>query len=435
MAPIEWVVFIPAPMAQSLQEGNLMSPYRALWFLGLAEAIMGLLLVLGLLTRIACFASAILLAVVVAWSGFDQVGVRDIGLLGLALLLLTAGPGDWSLDSLIRRLQDLKEKPARFPALRPLTGGVAGICVTCVVLLLAVPETDEFNSHLGVGMTLAALNDSVRDEPIQPIPKSLELDPKKVQLGKMLFHDPVLSADGSISCASCHDLSKGGTDQRKFSIGIREGKGSRNAPTVFNSAFSFKQNWDGSADSLEDQIDGPINNPHEMGNDWTKIVWALQKDARYAPRFKELYPDGITRTSIKDALATFERSLITPSSRFDQWLRGDDESITAEELEGYQIFKDVGCVVCHQGVNLGGNMFQTMGKMADYFGDRGNTVKSDLGRYNVTGKDRDRYKFKVPTLRNIALTAPYFHNGAVETLDEAISVMGRYQLGASLSAD
>ncbi len=270
-------------------------------------------------------------------------------------------------------------------------------------------------------------------ESIQPIPLHVRVDKRKVALGERLFNDPRLSQNGTVACASCHDLTKGGTDGLPRSIRIKGAVGDLNAPTVFNSTFNYKQFWDGRADSLEHQIDLAIKNPKEMGYSWPEVLAQLKQDSSYVSAFFALYPDGIRSHNIMDAIATFERSLITPNSRFDRFLRGDTKAITEQEKAGYALFRDLGCIACHQGVNVGGNMFQTMGKFADYFEDRGNVTKVDLGRYNVTGRERDRYNFKVPGLRISALTAPYFHDGSAKTLEEAVSTMAKYQLGLSLS--
>jgi cytochrome c peroxidase len=269
-------------------------------------------------------------------------------------------------------------------------------------------------------------------EPIRPIPLTVKVDARKVALGDKLFHEPRLSKDNTVSCASCHDLGKGGTDQRARSVGIKGTEGAVNAPTVFNCGLNFKQFWDGRADTLEEQVDGPMQADDEMGSTWEEMVAKLRRLPEYAAGFKAVYPDGIQRKNVKDAIAEFERSLTTPNSRFDQYLRGDDRALTDDEKEGYRKFKGYGCISCHQGVNVGGNMFQPLGVMGDYFGDRGNITKADLGRFNVTGEEDDKYKFKVAGLRNIALTAPYFHDGSAATLEEAVSVMAKYQLGREL---
>jgi len=270
------------------------------------------------------------------------------------------------------------------------------------------------------------------NEPIKPLPLALNLNPDKVALGEQLFNDKRLSHDNTIACVSCHDLQKGGTDRLPRSFGINNAKGDINTPTVFNSGFNFRQFWDGRAASLEEQIDGPVHNPKEMGSHWQEVIGKLKKDAAYPKAFKALYSDGINAKNIKDAIATFERSLITPNARFDQYLRGDETALTDEEKQGYALFKQYGCVACHQGVNIGGNMYQVFGALNNYFERRGNITKADLGRFNVTGKKYDRHKFKVPSLRNVALTAPYFHDGTADTLEKAVDVMAKYQLGRKI---
>ena len=277
--------------------------------------------------------------------------------------------------------------------------------------------------------TLGPPIEAAGDEPIEPIPQQIELDGEKVLLGERLFYEPQLSHDNSVSCASCHDLARAGTDQRVRSIGIDGQKGFVNSPTVLNNSFHFKQFWDGRADSLESQIDGPIHSEHEMGSSWPEIVKKLKQSAEYPGDFKQLYPEGISEFSIKDAIATFEQSLYTPNARFDNFLRGDNAALSESEKEGYRRFKAYGCVSCHQGVLLGGNMFQKFGVFGDYFKDRGEIQESDYGRFNVTGEEDDRFAFKVPSLRNVVLTSPYFHDGSARTLDDAIKVMLKYQLG------
>lgn len=271
------------------------------------------------------------------------------------------------------------------------------------------------------------------NEPIQPVENDSMLDERKIELGKALFKDPRLSRDNTVSCASCHSLDTGGVDQRASSLGINGSAGSRNAPTVLNSGSNFKQFWDGRAETLEDQIDGPVQDPNEMGSTWPEVIAKLRASPEYVAEFGVLYPDNIQAKNIKDAIATFERSLNTPGSRFDLFLRGDVNAITDDEKQGYQVFKSYGCISCHQGRNVGGNMFQTLGVMADYFADRGKVTRADLGRFNITGDERDRYVFKVPGLRNVELTGPYFHDGSISRLEKAVEVMGRYQLGRHLS--
>ena len=282
---------------------------------------------------------------------------------------------------------------------------------------------------LALWLSLACADGARAEEPIKPIPQTIDVDPRKVDLGRMLFHDPGLSKDNTISCASCHDLSDGGDDGLKVSVGIEEKLGFINAPTVFNAAFNFKQFWDGRAKTLEAQIDGPIQNPVEMGNLWPEVVSKLYQDNGYPAMFGAIYPDGISRKNVKNAIAEFVKSLITPNSRFDQWLRGDGGAITAYEKKGYELFKDYGCVSCHQGANVGGNMFQVFGVLNDYFKRRGDITDADLGLYNITGNEEDRHSFKVPSLRMAAHTAPYLHDGSAETLRDAVDAMFEFQLG------
>lgn len=269
-------------------------------------------------------------------------------------------------------------------------------------------------------------------EVTQPIPTDIQFDTAKVKLGRELFNDVRLSVDDTIACANCHVLSRGGADGMVHSIGINGAEGGINAPTVLNSAFNFTQFWDGRAASLEDQIDGPVQHPKEMGSTWSKILAKLHGDKHYQEAFSKIYPDEFTVANIKDAIATYERSLITPDSRFDQYLRGDKHAISEHEEHGFELFQQYGCATCHQGVNLGGNMYERMGLMDDYFGDRGNVTEADYGRYNITHKESDRYYFRVPSLRNVARTAPYFHDGHTAKLRDAVEIMAKYQLGREI---
>lgn len=266
-------------------------------------------------------------------------------------------------------------------------------------------------------------------EPVEPLPTDKPWDTRKVALGKRLFHDKQLSHDNTIACASCHSLDKGGTDNLPHSIGIGGAVGGINAPTVLNCGLNFKQFWNGRADTLEDQVNGPTHHPKEMGSNWKEILGKLQSDPTYPAEFSALYPDGIQAQNVRDAIATFERSLITVNSPFDRYLRGDKFALSDDARIGYRLFKTYGCASCHQGANIGGNMYQHMGVMKDYFAKRGELTDADYGRYMVTHKESDRFIFRVPSLRNIAKTTPYFHNGSASSLPEAIEVMAKYQLG------
>ena len=266
-------------------------------------------------------------------------------------------------------------------------------------------------------------------EPIKPIPADNGADYAKAALGRMLFHDTKLSKDNSISCASCHDLAAGGDDGRQVSTGINDTPGLVNSPTVFNASFNFKQFWDGRAETLSDQIDGPIQSSIEMGSLWPEVVAKLFKDENYPQLFGDVYPDGINRANIKDAIAEFITSLTTPNSRFDRWLNGEADAISPLEKHGYTLFKYYGCVSCHQGANVGGNMFQVFGVINEFFKRRGNITEADMGRYNITGNEADMHAFKVPSLRMAAYTAPYLHDGSAATLRDAVDAMFEFQLG------
>lgn len=275
---------------------------------------------------------------------------------------------------------------------------------------------------------------SIGEEPITPLPLTVPLDSKKVELGRRLFHDAKLSADGSVSCASCHKLAIGGVDRLVRSRGIGGKEGGINAPTVFNSGFSFRQFWNGRAETLEEQVDGPLQHPAEMGATWPQAIAALSKDLSYRSEFTAIYRDGIQPHNIRDAIATFERSLVTPNSRFDRFLRGDRTALNEDEQAGYRLFKQLGCISCHQGMNIGGNIYQKLGIMEDYFTAQSDISEADLGRFSITKREEDRYVFKVPALRNIALTPPYLHDGSAKTLEETVRVMVRYQLGEQIDA-
>jgi len=284
----------------------------------------------------------------------------------------------------------------------------------------------DVESYLAVSLSIDSHNDS---EPIQPIPLTVALDHEKVRLGERLFDDPRLSHDNSIACSSCHDLTKGGTDQAYRSIGINGAMGEVNTPTVFNSGLNVRQFWDGRAKTLEDQIDGPTQHPAEMGSTWPEIIGKLQQDDSYQKTFATIYPEGLTAATVKNAIATFERSLLTPHSRFDQYLRGDHDAITAREKRGYALFKQYGCVACHQGANVGGNLFQQFG----IFNDQ--VAPSDpIDRPQNTGNahQNHRHMVKVPSLRVAVLTPPYFHDGSAATLPEAVRLMAKLQLRRNL---
>lgn len=268
----------------------------------------------------------------------------------------------------------------------------------------------------------------LKNEPIQPITEYKNLNNPKLELGKKLFFDNRLSKDNTVSCASCHSLDKGGVDNLKKSFGFEGKEGNTNTPTVFNSSLNFVQFLDGRAKTLAEQIDGPIHNPVEMASNWTDIINKLQQDSFYKSVFKKLYKDGITENNIKNAIVHFEESLITPS-RFDRYLLGDSTAISDYEKKGYLLFKNYGCSSCHQGSNIGGNIYEKIGVFKKYVS---NELNENYGRYNLTGKEENRFEYKVSSLRNIDLTSPYLHNGSIDKLTEVISIMGEYQLGRDI---
>ena len=287
--------------------------------------------------------------------------------------------------------------------------------------------------------TLAA--EEFANETIRPVPDSVEYDPAKAALGELLYHDTRLSADGTVSCATCHGINTGGVDNLKYSEGIGGQLGGVNAPTVFNAVFNFVQFWDGRAATLADQAAGPPLNPVEMGcASFDEIVARLAQDKAFVKAFNAVYPEGLSQATITDAIAQYERTLVTPDSPFDRYLKGDKEAMTAEQIKGFELFKEYNCATCHAGVNMGGQSYELMGRRADYFKDRELQEKSGLtdgdnGRWAQTGIERDRFRFRTPGLRNVALTYPYYHDGSVESLEEAVGMMAKYQVGKELSAE
>jgi len=269
------------------------------------------------------------------------------------------------------------------------------------------------------------------DEPIKPIELPKNINSAQAELGKKLYFDPRLSKSGFISCNSCHNLSMGGTDNLKTSIGHNWQQGPISAPTVLNSSMNVAQFWDGRAADLKAQAGGPIANPGEMAFTHELAVKVLESIPQYVDEFKKVFSkEQITIEEVTQAIAEFEKTLVTPNSRFDKWLKGEKTALNAEELEGYELFKNSGCVACHNGEAVGGTSFQKMGAVEPY-----KTKNPAEGLKGVTGKEEDRFKFKVPTLRNVELTYPYFHDGEAATLSEAVEIMGQIQLGKKFTAE
>jgi len=266
-------------------------------------------------------------------------------------------------------------------------------------------------------------------EPIIPIPQQIPYDKKKALLGRELFFDTLLSKDNSVACINCHNIYNGGADARPVSRGFNGKKGNIQAPTVLNAVFNFRQFWNGRAADLYEQADGPLNNPVEHNMTPALIEQRLKANAHYAKVFSSLYKDGITYKNAVDAIVEFEKALITPNSKFDLFLQGK-ATLTNKEQKGYRLFKQLGCISCHNGRNVGGNSFAKIGMFTPY-----KSTKEYPDRYALTHDPLDKNVFKVPTLRNIALTAPYFHDASRKTLKDAIEAMGFYNLGLELEKE
>lgn len=292
-------------------------------------------------------------------------------------------------------------------------------------------------------MTLAGEWQALPDK--APEPASNPTTPAKVELGKMLYHDPRLSSSGTVACASCHNVMSGGEDNRGGSVGVQGQVGGRSAPTVWNSAFNSVQFWDGRAPSLEAQAKGPVTNPIEMGmKSWDDVVVRLKAIPGYVEAFGAAFEgaDPVTADNAAKAIAAYERTLITPNSAYDKFAKGDASALSEQQQRGLKAFAEVGCNSCHSGPAFNGPqlpegtgfyqkfpMFDNGALEAQY------GFTKDLGRAQETKNDADKHMFRVPTLRNIALTAPYFHNGKVKTLPDAVKIMGKTQLNKDLSQE
>ena len=268
-------------------------------------------------------------------------------------------------------------------------------------------------------------------EPIAPLPTTMDhINMEKAKLGRTLFFDPRLSSDGTISCHSCHSFDKGGADPRTVSLGVDGREGSIQAPTVFNATYNFKQFWNGRAENLKEQAKGPLSDHAEMNMSSAELEELLSKDKTYAKAFNKIYhTPKIKMDHIVDAIAEFEKALITPNSRFDQYLRGEI-ALSQDEKQGYETFKSLGCITCHNGINVGANSFQKIGLFRPY---PYNAKYQD--RYAVTKKEYHKNVFKVPTLRNVSLNAPYFHDGQAKTLNDAIKKMAYHNLGIDITPE
>ncbi|HIP43090.1 MAG TPA: cytochrome-c peroxidase [Aquifex aeolicus] len=309
---------------------------------------------------------------------------------------------------------------------------------------------------LFTGMGIAAAEKATKEDMellklakqyFKPLPKVAEnpenpITPEKVRLGKMLYYEPRLSKSGLISCNTCHNLARYGVDNLPTSIGHRWAIGPRNAPTVYNAAIHIAQFWDGRAKDVEEQALGPIVNPIEMANTEENVVKTLKSIPEYVELFKKAFPNDkepLKYENIGKAIGAFERTLMTPS-RFDEFLKGNTKALTEQEKRGLKTFIEVGCAGCHNGAGVGGHMFTKFGAITEYWKvtfpyvlKEKPTIKVDFGRFGVTKKEGDMFVFKVPSLRNIEHTYPYFHDGSVWSLEDAVRIMAKTQLGKELT--
>jgi cytochrome c peroxidase len=301
--------------------------------------------------------------------------------------------------------------------------------LACWALLAACRSTDAPAPRAGAEGLLFSASTA---EPIEPIPLEVDVDVPRATLGEALFFSTIVSADARVSCGSCHALKHGLADRSPVSEVAFRPKTPMNSTTLFNVRFFDKVTWTGRFASLESQLDALIKAPKLMGSSWADVTARVEADRSWTARFRAVFADGVTEANVRAVLLEYERSLITPNAPFDRWLRGDKRSLSLEAQRGYELFRDYGCISCHQGIALGANMFERFGVMRPYFGNVP-TTEADFGRFNVTHREDDRYVFRVPTLRNVALTPPYFHNGLAPTLDEAVRVMAEVQLGRELA--
>ncbi|MCF6371139.1 cytochrome-c peroxidase [Rhizobium halophilum] len=273
----------------------------------------------------------------------------------------------------------------------------------------------------------------MRREPLSPLPAAPVLSEAKVLLGGHLFHDPILSRRQTLACSSCHDLATGGTVRVKRTIGYEGRMHAFNAPTIFNVGNNYRLGWRGKHTSLEVQNENVLLDANLMANDWETLIPRLSATPYYRMQFISVYGSQPHREAVLDALVAFQRSLVTPNAPFDRFLQGEHDAITPRQRYGYKLFKEYGCVSCHQGSNVGGNMFQIFGLFA-------NPATVDLPaaqppQWPLSAVEQDQETFRVPSLRNVEVTAPYFHDGRAETLDDAVSIMAISQLGRELATD
>src|SRR5512147_1105835 len=308
------------------------------------------------------------------------------------------------------------------------------LTATLATLLAVVGSISAFAAEDPLMKEAQGLFQPIPEKP--PAVKDVAATPAMVELGKALYFDPRLSESHNISCNTCHQIGLGGVDMLPTSIGHKSQKGNRNAPTVLNAAFNTAQFWDGRAADLKEQAGGPIQNPIEMAITHQHAIEMLKGIPGYKGMFDAAFPgmkDPITIQNVENAIAAFEATLITPNAPFDKYLRGDANALTAEQKDGLKLFIDTGCAACHSGINIGGQMYAPFGVIERPGADI--LPPNDKGRFEVTKTVSDEYVFRVPELRNIELTPPYFHSGRVWDLNQAVGIMATDQLGKSLNDD
>lgn len=284
---------------------------------------------------------------------------------------------------------------------------------------------------LSIGHVYAADNTAS----VFPLPSPSSPGTKLNELGKYLYEDKVFSDKYIFSCNSCHSLEKSGVDHLPVYIGVNKIPGNYNTPTTLNAKLNFRQFWNGRVKSLSEVIDNHIADNTIFNNTWENILKRLNNNETYTDLFKQNYLQGeVSSENVKNALLVFLSNLVTPKSPFDQYLNGHQDAISDNAKQGFELFQKYGCVTCHEGANLGGNLFQKLGIYKDYYYQK-KYKPADLGLYTFTKKEEDKFFFKVPSLRNVALTAPYLHDGSISTLQEMIQIMGIYQVGQTIPDD
>jgi cytochrome c peroxidase len=330
------------------------------------------------------------------------------------------------------RLEGTRERTSRRRAPRPRSGWrlVRASFASILVVLSCAPEAPTLSA---VPERPSSRATSARDEPIAPLPADAAIDRPLADLGRSLFSSTILSEDGRVSCSSCHTPEHAMADGRSLSLAPPRAATPTNAPTLYNVRYFATLGWTGKFRDLGEHLDALIASPLLMSSSWPSVVSRLERDPRWVERFATCCSDGVSIDNARAALVEYERSLITPRAAFDRWLAGDAAALSNQAADGYVAFKEYGCISCHQGVAIGANLFQRLGVMRDHFAGR-SARGADLGRFGVTGREEDRHVFRVPSLRNVALTGPYLHDGSVTSLRAVVELMADVQLGIALSA-